>query len=877
MENHADQRISRIRDLLKAQPRGLSISEIADHLGLRRHVVSKDLGYLHRMGQVEMQTIGTSKVYSFTAKVPVTGILDYFSDMILVVDANHTILEVNTPLLNLVKLRRDDLVGRRIDDLDASPLISSLKPDAFEEEGVEELNICLPGEDDPKAIHHFRARYVPMVFEDTSPGMVIFIENVTEHTRYRDAFLISEAHYKAIIENQTDLIFRFLPDGSITYTNWRFAYTFGTTESGLRGKGIFSFFTGDDASRFGEAVQALTPVEPQTRTVTRLDTVQGSRPFSVAVQAIHNDAGRLLGYHGIARDISAELEIEQERKSHVAHMEFLSRKSHDFLISQREEDLIWHLSTGLSELVPRAVNFVFTYDEKTREMEVRSIRDGKGTDLLDTVFPDRPVRFIVPSSVFCGEHAFEPVISGEISEISHERISSMAGDQACERIEAAIGRRRTYVTLMIREGTIIGAIALCLPPDEPLENRHLIETFIRMGALTLQQLITRNSLFLSDDRFRIIAETAPLPVSIISPDGHYLSINDKFIETFGYTLDDIPTGSMWFLKAFPNADTMKKARDLWISDLKGSSAGETRPRQFRVRCKDGSFKTITFRPVTLRDGCQLVLYEDISDQEEAEKDRNLLAEIVRSSHDAIIGMTTGGKIQTWNPGAERIYGFSAEEVIGQDIDVIFPASRLHEKDMLLAKVSQGEFISDFETERQRRDGKVIDVSVTISPIFDRDNQIIGTSTIVKDISAKKAEERLQRLESQYRDMVDSINVGVYRSTGDPEGRFLWGNTSLVRILGYHSLKSVRDLPVSDLFLRAHGREDLLKELKEGGFVRNREILLKRQDGSVAYVLVTALATFDQNGEIAYINGIVEDVTEQRVLARKLASLQRPDS
>jgi PAS domain S-box-containing protein len=876
MENHVDRRISRIRDLLKAQPRGLSISEIADRLGLRRHVVSKDLGYLHRMGQVELQTIGTSKVYSFATKIPVTGILDYLSDMILVLDDNHTILKANNPLLNLVKLRHDDLIGSRIDD-HPWPLISSLKPDAFEEEGVEDLNVCLPGEDDPKAIHHFRARYVPMVFEDTSPGMVIFIENVTEHLRYRDALLLSEAHYKAIVENQTELIFRFLPDGNITFTNWRFATTFGTTESGIRGKGIFSFFPGDDASRFREAVLALTPVEPLTRIITRLETVRGSRPFSIAVQAIHNDAGQLLGYHGIARDVSAELEIEQERISHVAHMEFLCRKSHDFLISQREEDLIWHLSTGLSELVPRAVNFVFTYDEKTGEMVVQSIRDGEGTDLLDTVFPDHSVRFIVPISVFRGEHESEPVIAGEISENSHELISSMLGEQAYERIEAAIGRRRTYVTLIIREGTILGAVAICLPPDVILENRYLIEIFIRMGALTLQQLITRNSLSLSDDRFRIIAETAPLPVSIISHDGHYLFINDKFIETFGYTLDDIPTGSKWFLHAFPNGETMQKARDLWISDLKRSSIGEIRPRKFGVRCKDGTIKTVIFRPVTLPDGCQLILYEDISEEEEAEKDRNLLAEIVRSSHDAIIGMTTGGKIQTWNPGAQRIYGYSTGEAIGKDIDIIFPESRLYEKDMLLEKVSQGEFISDFETARKRKDGKIIDVSVTISPIFDRDNQIIGTSTIVKDISAKKAEERLQKLESQYRDLVDSINVGIYRSTGDPEGRFLWGNTSLVRILGYPSLQSVQDLPVSDLFLRAHGREDLLKELKEGGFVRNREILLKRRDGTVAYVLVTALATFDKNGEIAYINGIVEDVTEQRVLARKLASLQRPDS
>ncbi len=876
MENHTDQRISRIRDLLKANPRGLSISEIADRLGIRRHVVSKDLEYLHRMGQVELQTIGTSKVFTYTTKIPVTGILDYFSDMILVLDENKVILEVNDPLLRTVNLRRDDLVGNRITS-HPWPLISSLKPDAFTSEGIEDLNVCFHTGNDPDAIHHFRARYVPMVFEDTSPGMIIFIENVTEQTRFRDAFLLSEAHYKAIVENQTELIFRFLPDGSITYTNWRCARTFGMSESGIRGKTFFSFFPGEDAVRFQDAVSRLSAGEPLIRTVSRLETAQGPRPFSITVQAVFNEAGRLLGYHGIARDITTELKIEEERKSHAARLEFLCRKSDDFMRISQKSDLIRYLSSGLSELVPRGVQFVFTYDEKSGEMEARSVRDEQGRELCDTIFSGRPLRFQVHPSVFWEEDSFRSALAGEISEIPHELISSVIGTDILERIEEVIGRRRTYITLMIWEGKIIGMVAICLLPGDMLEVRNLAETFIRMGALTLQRLIAGDSLATSNDRFRIIAQTAPLPVSIISPDGHYLFINDKFIETFGYTLDDIPDGSRWFLQAFPNADTMQKARELWLSDLKQSSVGEIRPRQFGVRCKDGSLKTIVFRPVTLPDGCQLILYENISDREEAEKDRNLLAEIVRSSHDAIIGMTTSGRIQTWNPGARRIYGYFADEAIGQDIDLIFPESRLQEKDHLLKKVSQGEFISDLETQRKRKDGKIIDVSVTISPVFDRNNQIIGTSTIVKDISSKKAEERLQKLESQYRDMVDSINVGVYRSTGDPEGRFLWGNTSLVRILGYPSIKSVQEVPVSDLFLKAHGREDLLRDLKEEGFVRNREILLKRRDGSVAYVLVTALATFDANGEISYINGIVEDVTEQRVLARKLASLTGPES
>jgi len=221
----------------------------------------------------------------------------------------------------------------------------------------------------------------------------------------------------------------------------------------------------------------------------------------------------------------------------------------------------------------------------------------------------------------------------------------------------------------------------------------------------------------------------------------------------------------------------------------------------------------------------------------------------------------------------RIYGYTADEVGGKDIDIIFPTPLLNEKDWILARVKAGEFISDFETRRVRKDGKVIDVSVTVSPIFDRDNTIIGTSTIVKDISSKKAEERFRALESRYKDLVDSINVGVYRSTGDPEGKFIWGNSHLVRILGYSSFEAVQEIPISDMFLKTNGRKELIDELKKNGFVKNREMMLKKSDGSVIYTRITALATFSSAGEISYINGIVEDITENRILSRKLASLQ----
>jgi PAS domain S-box-containing protein len=871
MDYPTDQRISAIRDLLKGSSRGMSISEIADQLGTRRNLISRDLKYLHRLGQVEMQSIGTSKVYFYTAKIPISGILNYSSDLIMVLDENREIIEVNEPLLRMVRLEREDLVRKNIADCD-HPLLAPLRAFTYDTEWVERFAIWLPVLEDPRAIRHFKVKHIPTVFEDTSRGSFLFIEDISEQVRYRDALRISEAHYKAIVEVQKELIFRFLPDGTLIFTNKIFQDVLGADQD-FRGKKFTSLLPETEAVRFSTELDGLTPEFPSKTLVSRIGTKEGPRDYSFTVYAIFDPNGQLFAYQGIGRDITPELNAQKEMERHMQDLEFLCRKSDIFLETSTSRDIFRTISAGIVELVPDAVIMTFSYDEDGRSMILQTMQDEKGGDLKEILFSGEDYRFSLPPSFLQGDDDLAMIRKGEIRPLDTDQFLPVIGEDVVRKLRDAIGERSVFATMMVWEGALVGAVAIATLPGTGISERILVETFIHMGALALQRHITRESLFKSDNRFRLIAETAPLPISIISENGAYLFLNEKFTETFGYTREDLPDGKRWFLQAFPDALEMQKARSLWEEDLKRSKPGEIRPRQFTVRCKDGSFKSIIFRPVTLMDGCQLVIYEDVTEMEEAGKVKNLLAEIVRSSHDGIIGMTPGGRIQTWNPGAERIYGYTAEEAVGKDISLIFPESLAHEKDTLLSRTNRGEFITGFETQRMRKDGRLIDVSVTISPIFTIENRIIGTSTIVRDISARKSQERIRQLESHYQQMVDSINVGVYRSTGDPEGRFLWGNTSLVRILGYSSLESVRDLPVAELFIRAHGREELLEDLKKKGFVRNRELLLKRADGSVAYVLVTALATFDEKGDISYINGIVEDITEQRILARKLASLE----
>src|SRR6476620_28548 len=111
--------------------------------------------------------------------------------------------------------------------------------------------------------------------------------------------------------------------------------------------------------------------------------------------------------------------------------------------------------------------------------------------------------------------------------------------------------------------------------------------------------------------------------------------------------------------------------------------------------------------------------------------------IVQSSDDAIISKNLQSIVMSWNKGAERIFGYSAEEMIGQSIVRILPADRLDEEVHILARLQSGERVDHFETRRQRKDGRIIDVSLTISPIRDATGVIVGAAKIARDITEQK--------------------------------------------------------------------------------------------------------------------------------------------
>jgi len=130
-------------------------------------------------------------------------------------------------------------------------------------------------------------------------------------------------------------------------------------------------------------------------------------------------------------------------------------------------------------------------------------------------------------------------------------------------------------------------------------------------------------------------------------------------------------------------------------------------------------------------------YRDITRRREADRQLAQLAAIVESSHDAIIGKNLDGTITSWNKGAELVFGYTSEEAVGQPVSMLKPAGLLDEEAGIIERISRGETVGHFETVRVRKDGALLDISLTVSPVFDSQGRIVGASKIARDITQQK--------------------------------------------------------------------------------------------------------------------------------------------
>ena len=307
----------------------------------------------------------------------------------------------------------------------------------------------------------------------------------------------------------------------------------------------------------------------------------------------------------------------------------------------------------------------------------------------------------------------------------------------------------------------------------------------------------------------------------------------------------IETGEPLAIDDFAHADSRGEVPDQRFFDVRALKAGE--------------LLVLTWRDVTERD--------------RAEAERARLAAIVRSSYDAIVSLDADLRIAAWNSGAEAIYGYASEEVLGKSSDLLIPPDATLESRGLRERMLSGGQVQRYETQRLHKDGTVIDVAITAFAVIDAAGDASGATTITRDISQRKRAERaLAESDERYRDILDTTPDGVWRV--DAENRTDFVNPRMASMLGYAPEEMIgRELAdFMDLEALEIAQREMADAREQGRFavVENRFV---RKDGTSCWARVSHTPLTDARGNHTGALAIMSDITASKAQAVELRATE----
>lgn len=298
--------------------------------------------------------------------------------------------------------------------------------------------------------------------------------------------------------------------------------------------------------------------------------------------------------------------------------------------------------------------------------------------------------------------------------------------------------------------------------------------------------------------------------------------------------------------------------------------------EYRFRCRDGMYVEILDRGYLVRDGLgrparMVGAMQDITKRKQAETAALRMASIVEFSADAIIGKDLSSIITSWNRGAEKVFGYSAGEMVGTSILRLIPPDRQQEESQILEQIKRGERVEHFETLRQTKEGRLIDVSVTASPILNPTGKVIGVSKVARDITERKlAEEQIAEQAALLDKARDAILVR------DLEGKILFWNKGAERVYGW-TREEVMAVNVDSLLYTDQERFKEVNRLTlcQGEWQGELQHLTKDRPAITVEAHWTLIR--DNEGRPKSVLAINTDITEKKKIEAQFMRAQRMES
>lgn len=343
--------------------------------------------------------------------------------------------------------------------------------------------------------------------------------------------------------------------------------------------------------------------------------------------------------------------------------------------------------------------------------------------------------------------------------------------------------------------------------------------------------------------------------AVISTDlcGQIQTWNPAAETLLGYSAEAVQ-GENVFTLLFSNEDSAQPHSKSYFTDGNSNRL---------VRTRTGTFinALVTIFPIKdpagkLISRCMVIRVNEIP-----QKTSQLLKQfeaIVNSSDDAIISKKLDGTVTSWNNAAETIFGYTEQEMLGQKLLTVFPDDKLYEESIILHKIANGERIEHYQTVRRHKSGRLIHVSVSVSPIHDEFGNVVGAAKIARDVSARVETERMQ---AQYKALVYSSQDAIVAVTLD--GLIESWNEAAEDMFGYSRAEIIgRKMQVLLPDERKTEEEHLIHRVRNGGALKHFRTVRKCKDGKQIYVSVSLSPIVDENGRTTGISKIIRDITSE---------------
>lgn len=541
MEPNTDA-LSPLLRVLKEHPRGMSVSDLAAAVGVNRNTVSRYLDVLLVSGQVEMETYGKAKVFYLSQRVPISAMLNFSSDLVLVLDRDRRIIQANDAVCAFAGVERDNIIGKSVEESQLAafdhPLIQGRITDALSgSEVVEELRFLRHAEE-----LFFRVKFLPTVFNDGTPGVTIILEDITEGRRAEEALRESEMLFRSLVENINDLILNVDETCAFTYVSPKSREILGYAPEEMLGKTPCDFMAPEKAERVRVQLAALL-ADPRPRILFEWTMLhRNGNPVTLEVSGtpIYDMIGSFTGYRVVCRDITERV---------------------------RATKRLAQWKSFLYSVVNNIPSMVFV-----REVEGETF-----------VFSNQA------AETFLGMTK-EEMAGKQAGDLFPPEMAAFFADGDREMLERSAVREEQ---VRLPDGRFLSMKKIPI-----FNSRGMLKYMLGIAEDVTNRAAAEDRLVAERDRAQGYLDAAGVMIAVIEADGTINLVNQRGYEILGYTGEDL-AGKNWFSTIVP-----ERLRDRLSRNFARLIAGEIEPPPYEkspVVTRDGREQQILWHNALLRD------------------------------------------------------------------------------------------------------------------------------------------------------------------------------------------------------------------------------------------------------------------------------------